>query len=273
MKWKPRGLALEQAVLLVASILAANSVLAAERIAGPLQSPLSWRSVGPLLDSSAALDSARRSVGLVDKDAAPASIGLAVLTDRHPFGETFANRPVWIVAFPAVTIDRRDETASVKVPITAVIDPIDGRLLEAFTPAKDVWVPPVIAPRDPEREASEDGWSVSACESPKLGSTVAQVLVAFWKSQGVNPKNAGQIVLRPRIVACALPAVMKGNKYVPLRKPGPVWIVHVMGTVTLQRGQGRPGAPQAKAGPEYMSGLISLVDVKSLEVFRGVYLP
>ncbi len=273
MKWKPRGLALEQAVLLVASILVANSALGAERIAGPLQSPLSWRSVGPLLDQSAALISARRNVG-VDKDAAPASIGLSVLTDKHPFGETFANRPVWIVTFPAVKVDRRGETDSVKVQITAVIDVIDGRLLEAFTAAKEEWVPPVIPPRDPERVASEDKWSVSPCKSSKLRSTVAQVLGVLWKADGINPKKAGQIVVRPRTVACAFPAVRVKGKSVPLREPGTAWVVHVMGTVTLRNFPGWPGAPKAKVRPEYMSGLIAFMyDESPLKGFRGVYLP
>ena len=74
-------------------------------------------------------------------------------------------------------------------------------------------------------------------------------------------------------MACALPAVEVQGKLVSLREPGPVWIVHVMGTVTVQLGGGPPGIPTAKARPAYMSGLLSLVDDESLKDFRGVYLP
>lgn len=246
MSSQPRKSGLRRSVLLVVAVLMATSVLGAARKTGSSQSPLSWQSVeaNTAIDRAAALDAARTAIGL-DSNAAPTWIELGVLTDKYPFAEAFADRPVWIVSFPEVRVDRKrkDNPDSVKVGITAVIDSNDGRLLEAFTRSNDIWMlpvkPPPNTPRNPEAEASAAGWSVSPCKVLKLRSTVVGVLGSLWTTNGIDPKKAGQIIVRPRTVACALPAVEVDGNRVPVLDPGPFWIIHVMGTVTHPGGGGR----------------------------------
>ena len=95
MKSIPNGSPFQQTILLVVGVLMATSVLAVERKTGSSQSPLSWQSVEEVktaIDRSAALAAARRAIGGLDEDAAPAWIKLAVLTDKHAFVEAFEDR-------------------------------------------------------------------------------------------------------------------------------------------------------------------------------------
>ena len=93
-------------------------------------------------------------------------------------------------------------------------------------------------------------------------------------SKNIDPK-AGQIIVRPRNAAPALPAVGEIGKLVPILKPGPYWIVHVMGTITGPAGRGY-GARKIAADPPpayYWSGLLTLVDDESAKMHRSVYMP
>ena len=164
-------------------VLMANSVFGVEQKTGSSQSPLSWHSVEGVetaLDRSAALASARQAIGGLDQEAAPAWIKLAILTDKHPFGEVFADRPVWLVKFPAVRVPvvrvvvREHRPEVLEVTITGIVDANDGRLLAAFTAAQETWYNPQIAQsNNPEAAAAREGWSTSPCTALRKRSTVA----------------------------------------------------------------------------------------------------
>jgi len=241
---------------------------AAEIRTGTGQSPLSSKSASG--ESKITEDEAiRRSQAIVVKDgnSEHGEANLVWATDRHPFGEDGEERLCWKIRFPSVKIESPNHAQPAEVEITVLVDAESGRFLAAFTRSREAWVLPCIADRNPEEEAKEDGWAVGPYKDDQLKATVRDVLARLWKDNDIDPRKAGQIILRPRFVACELPAIEKDGKLVPLRRPGTTWVIQVLGTVTLEegwRGRGRP---------EYMSGLIALIDDETLKNFRGVYLP
>jgi hypothetical protein len=154
------------------------------------------------------------------------------------------------------------------VDLTLVIDAADGQLIAAFTPTKSRWIAPIGRTANPEQVAKDDGWTVSSiAKGVAIQSTVVEVLEVVWRDDDIDPRGAGQIIVRPRTVATALPAVEVGGKLVPVRKPRTAWVIHVLGTVTI-----RPGL-RGQNRPPYMSGLIQLIEDQTKEASRGVYLP
>lgn len=263
------------AIIVEAFILTMTAHASSEILVGPGKSPISRKLIKAKsalstetytkLDTEMVLTKARKYVGITNKQAIAKSIELIGISDQNPFAEDFMDRQVWLISFTPLEVERQDNTTSASVELNVVIDANSLRLLEVFTKANDTWVLPQIAQRDPEQEAEEDGWSVSPLKSGELEFSAIEALSTLWTFENIDPQKAGQIILRPRIVGCALPAIEVEGELIPVRKPAPVWIVHVLGTLTWKRNRNDV--------VQYMSGLIMLIDDKTKNVVRGVYLP
>jgi len=101
---------------------------------------------------------------------------------------------------------------------------------------------------------------VSPLGNALVKSSVVDVLEAVCESMGVDPRETGQVVLRPRIVANKYPARLVEGKLVPERKPAVVWIVQVLGKFIPD-------------SPNYWTGILMLVDDATREIYRGTYMP
>lgn len=256
------------------------AVLAAEP-ANNSAGPLSWQgtSVPPTFSADEAVKKAGQYLGL--SGAVKASDRQFVqVTDLTPYGNV--RKTVfyaWLVTVPGVTVSNANTQDTAAVTVSVLVDANDKGLDGAFTAVnRDKWVDRYAGykARDPFQVMADDGWSVDKPQSTSLNANVTQVLSAFWSSLGINPADAGQLFLRPRYVALALPAERVGGKLVPLRTPGTYWTLQVSGTKVLDvvPPPGAEPSPARNGGDTpYMSGLMALFDDYGARSVRGVYLP
>lgn len=222
--------------------------------------------LAPAENATSAPQSPDEAIALkyLGKVAAPTSAQLMLVTDEHSFGEEMSCRRAWVISFRSLELVLNDREVTVDMDL--VLDPDTRRLLAAFTPAKSQWVEPMLPTRDPEAEGEKDGWTVSPLAAHDVTSKVSDVLAKVLASQGIDLCEAGQIIIRPRWVSNKWPAVEKEGQMVPLRNPGPVWIVEILGTRTENHG--------SRAEDEfYWTGQLILVDDETLEIYRGLYMP
>lgn len=272
-----RKLWLILALVLLPFPLAVLAAGPADHAAGPL----TWRAtrVPPSFSAQVAVKRASQYLGVSDmlKPAiAPQFVEVSDLTRYGSIAKTVYY--AWLVTLPGVPVANANSKDSAAIEVSVLVDAADKGLDAAFTAKNNrKWVPryPSFKEWDPSLVMADDGWSVDRPRGTQLNASVAQVLSAFWSTTGINPEDAGQIFLRPRYVALALPAKHVANKLVPLRRPGTYWTVHVSGTKTLDL----TAPPTSSASPAptgdtpYMSGLIALFDDAGPQSVRGVYLP
>lgn len=189
----------------------------------------------------------------------------------------------WQLHYPGVAIKNAKTGEARTVALTLLIngaDPVSGAwpakaLVAAFTaPNLAAWQPPVLPQRDYTQEMRADGWNVTPPQATPQ-SNITQMLNAFWAGNGIDPSQAGQVMLQPMQASPLLPATRSGNKLVPILRSGLYWTVLVNGTKT-HIVTGPPTlkpAPTASKEQRYMSGLVALYSDLSTRSLRGVYLP
>ena len=255
------------------------AVLAAQPV-NNTAGPLSWQPtrVPPTFSADEAVEKAGQYLGLSGTVKSSAQQFVQV-TDITPYGNV--SKTVfyaWLVTVPGVTVSNAKDTAAVTVSV--LVDANDKGLDGAFTAVNsEKWVDRYAGykARDPFKVMADDGWSVDKPLSTQLNANVTQVLSSFWSTLGISPADAGQLFLRPRYVALALPAERVGSKLVPLRKPGTYWTLQVSGTKVLDVVPPPASMPSPARGngddTPYMSGLMALFDDIGARSVRGVYLP
>lgn len=231
---------------------------------GPPSSPVT---INPDKDSArrmrrSTVEKAMNQLGL--EESQPSSIDYALYSDQSPFGVAATNRPVFVLSYSHVPVNRAIEERVTSVTVNLVFDAKTNELLAAFTNPRDRWVQPVYPARDPEEEAAKDGWTVASMPAAGPSSSVVAVLETVWNRFAIDPSQVGQIVLRPRMVANEHPSVEVNGQLQPVFGPRPVWIVHVLGTI-VDRPHSDPSS--------YWSGAIMQFDDRTLEFIRAVLLP
>jgi hypothetical protein len=73
-----------------------------------------------------------------------------------------------------------------------------------------------------------------------LQSTLTAVLGALWENFAIDPTKAGQIVIRPRFVTEKVHPKDAHTGEPIVQPPMNVWIVEVLGTVVMRRGNWLP---------------------------------
>lgn len=268
--------------LLLAFLVAPLAAMAADP-ANQSAGPLSWQatSVPPTFSAQEAVKQASQYLGVSGTVKPATSPQFVQVTDITSYGNV--NKTVyyaWLVSLPGVPVTNANTRATAGVDMSVLVDAADKSLDAAFTAKNDLkWVPryPSFKARNPFQVMADDGWSVDKPLSTQLNSTVTQILSSFWRTTGISPADAGQVFLRPRYVALALPAKQVGSRLLPLRPAGTYWTVRLNGTKTLDIVAPPPVSPSpatADGGDTpYMSGLIALFSDIGAQSVRGVYLP
>jgi len=245
--------------------------------------PLSWETT-PIAqkitaaETAKALKQATAYLG-VPAGTKPLAQAFVQVADTTPYGSVAKTIfYAWRFEIPGVPVNNRRTGAKEAVTMDILIDGENRGLVAAFTQKNTAaWVAraPGMQARDPLQQMVSDGWRVESPQTTEVRATVSQILSSLWAATGVNPQQAGQIFMRPRYVALALPAKREGRKLVPLRRPGTYWVVRVTGTKTLTIAPPpitpTPSPARQGAAP-YMSGLIALFNDSGQSV-RGIYLP
>lgn len=249
---------------------------------------LSWRAttLRPTVSLVTASQAAAKYLGLPpDASATPSQSNFVQITDSARYGNVA--RTIfygWELRYSSVPIKNVKSGESGTIELTLLIngaDPVGGAwpakaLVAAFTtPNQAVWQPPVLPERDYTQAMQADGWNLSRPQVAAPQSTIGQMLNAFWAGNGIDPRQAGQILLQPMQASPALPAKRSGGRLVPLLPSGLYWTVLVSGTKTYIITGPDPitPSPAAKSGERYMSGLVALYSDIGRQSVRGIYLP
>jgi hypothetical protein len=160
-----------------------------------------------------------RSLRILGSSQQPSSVKLAQLSDARPYGEA-GQRPVWVAQFDSLAVPSPDGTTSMTITLSLAFDAVTGDLVCAFTPPAAQWVRSTEACWDIQ---ARQKWELSSARSELLRSTVTQVWTALWR-MGSDPRQAGQIIIRPRFNAT--------ERFQP---PSNVWVVEVLGKFHLRR--------------------------------------
>lgn len=249
---------------------------------------LSWKKtqVQSTLPDKEAHRAAATYLGLAAAAAAPPDQSTFVkITDNTRYGNV--TKTVfygWQLHYSGVTVVNKISGASSKVSLTVLIDGSIGAnrrptkaLVAAFTDInRATWREPVLPRRDYSQAMQDDGWAVDRLSTTPLNANVTQVLAALWANHGIDPAQAGQILLRPMQVSLALPAKRdSGGRLQPLMPKGIYWVALVTGTKTRSITGPDPMAPSpvTGGGERYMTGLAALFSDIDAQPVRGIYLP
>lgn len=249
---------------------------------------LSWQStrVAPTFSLGEASLAAAKYLGLpATASATPDQSAFVQITDSARYanvvGTTFYG---WQLHYSGIPVVNKNSGRSSQANLTLLIDGSigpDGRPTKALVAAiTDInqasWLPPMLPSRDYTKAMQDDGWTVDRLLATPLNSNVTQLLAALWTNNGIDPAQAGQVLLRPMQVSLALPAKRDGGgRLQPLRPTGIYWIALVTGTRTHTITGPDPIAPSpaSKSGERYMSGLVGLFSDIGQQSIRGIYLP
>jgi len=168
--------------------------------------------------------------------AQPTSVSKVEFQDQRPYGEE-AHRSAWLVRYDSVHVQTPDSSTSGTVTLSVAVDTVTGEPFCAFTESAPIWAGSGWPSAEFESRARER-WAFAPARHGELRSTLGEVLDALWRWCGVDPRKAGQIVIRPRMVQSTLhkfdPANPDGPR-LPLEPPCNMWIVEVLGTPIVQR--------------------------------------
>lgn len=228
------------------------------------------------------------------KRAAAGYLGLAATSDRAVYvqiadsarygnvkGTVFYG---WQLHYSGIPVVNKNTRASSTVDLTVLIDGsigTNGRPTKALVAAltdinPTTWLPPILPKRDYTQAMQDDGWTVERLQSTPLSSNVTQLFAALWANNGIDPAQAGQILLRPMQVSLALPAKRDSSgRLQPLRPTGIYWVALVTGTKTHIISGPDPIAPSpaTTSDERYMTGLVALFNDIGQQSVRGIYLP
>lgn len=159
---------------------------------------------------------------------------VATLTDRRPYGDP--RSPAKIIECGEVPIDL-DERTRIQIGISLAFTSEKRELLCAFT---------AVGAAPPQKATSEDikareslGRQFAPAHYSELRSSIADVLAAAWRYHHIDPREAAQVVLRPRWVVYE--GVTDSRTGAPAYAPANIWIVEVLG-FDVQFPHGHPRA-------------------------------
>ena len=199
---------------------------------GPSISPLSWRLAEP---SSAAAEKFSPSRDYLGVPVQINSIRMVEFNDARPYGES-ASHIVWLVRYEGVSIRAPSDEHPATLVLSLAFDVVTGGLVCAFTDPAAMWARSPRTSTQIESVGNQD-CKYSPAQPGTLQSTLAEVLAEVWRSTGIDPRTAGQIVIRPRFAACLVPSKLVGDVHVPLRSPSNVWHLEVLGAAHWPRGR------------------------------------
>ena len=198
----------------------------------PAESPFSWETV-QVSDKSGAFTTDERILGAA---AQPSSIALIDFHDERPYGDAAKER-AWLVRYDAVKVPAPEGGSPAEVLLFLVFRQ-SGGLLAAFTQAAPIWAKQGWNSEQITERAAM-AWEFFPPDYATLRSSVVEVLQVVWKREGVNPRQAGQITIRPRQF------MRKGRVDTKTRKPIPQakvngWMVEILGTLNGFSSHGAP---------------------------------
>ncbi|WP_126452900.1 hypothetical protein [Sulfuriflexus mobilis] len=245
---------------------------------------LSWEStrVPPTISLNEANRAAAKYLGLTATSDRSAFVQI---TDSTRYGNVAQTVfPGWQLHYTGIPVANKNTGASSLVNLTVLIDGStgpDGRPTKALVAAitdinQATWLPPILPKRDYTQAMQDDGWQVDRLPSTPLNSNATQLFAALWANNGIDPAQAGQILLRPMQVTLALPAKRDSSgRLQPLQPSGIYWIALVTGTKThiITPPDSIVPSPATTRDERYMTGLVALFSDIGQQSVRGVYLP
>ena len=144
-----------------------------------------------------------------------------------------------------------------------------GVLAVAATKAKADWVAPSdsFLQTHVHDEVARAQLTIEELDSQKPYLKLEDVFSILWREKGIAPDSAGQIIIKPKLVAPMFPRVKRRNSYVPKRAKGVYWLVEVLGSdihhVSSPDGQYKG----------HLTRLLCLIDDHSGELFYSIGMP
>lgn len=191
-------------------------------------------------DSTFAKEAAQSIVGCDPAQVRDASVQSAVVSDAAPLGESRTDA-LWIVRVAEMRVEEGIDAAvrrprAVRLSLNVAIAKDDGRLVVAWTDPHRRWVIPRGRPR--EFRTVDDALSGhrSIARVPpdtKMQMTLTEVLQRAWAS-GMPLAEAGQIIVRPRVVDTSWPPTVVDGVASENRVPRVYWIIQAAGYVAAQ---------------------------------------
>lgn len=175
----------------------------------------------PIMSSIQMLFGADQEIGAID---------LVVVRDPDPFGESYSSTDLVQVEVPQVTIQREDQTRFLSMFL--VFESSTGRLLVAYTIPSEQFLKSRRSSnsKDPEEDCSHSYRGIAALPTSELKSKLPEVLSAFWRHSGLDPGEAGQLILRPRSIDNDLPGRSPYlGQLVPTPGFKPWWVIQLLG--------------------------------------------
>jgi hypothetical protein len=144
------------------------------------------------------------------------------LSDQRPYGEK-STKKVWLARFDSVMI-KAEDGGTANVTLSLAFDFKKGDLICAFTDPTPQWARGGTG-FEAQARFTEAGRITSPARYGTLTSTVVQVLSEAWTSSGVDPRQRGQLILRPRFAEFKHSSEESCN----------VWIVEALGNYIMTR--------------------------------------
>lgn len=213
--------------------------------------------VGPVAEATR-LELALRASELTGVDAAAMTVVRADLVDHMPLGDRASESEALAVRVHGVSVAYPDAGGRCPagtrddVDMVLVFDRADRHLMVAYTSPRSEWILPGSGARYSDAwPRIQEIWGGPRPLGPvalRLG--VADVLACVW-AHDIRPSDAGQIVMRPRIVSDPWPAQHGAAGGADGAGDEVVWIVDVRGVITEMR----PGEQ-----PPYWSGRVFVIN-------------
>lgn len=187
------------------------------------------------------------------------------LSDQFSFGAA-PTMNTGMISLEDIPLHASSQDNSVSIDI--FVEAEHQAIVTAATRTKAQWVKPSpnYATADPEATLRNIGIEPVFDPSVKPKMKVEDVLAAIASGMGVSAPSAGQIVMRPRMLAPTYPKSEKQGKMSPDRARGLYWIVEVRGTLVHQI-----VSPNGKH-MGHQTGMIILVDDTQGDAFYGISL-
>lgn len=213
----------------------------------------------PQIAASSATTFAQRTAGLQTMSTAPARF--VRYADSSPFGPP-NNGVGWLLS-GAVQLSSND--AALEMNLNVIVDGNSGGIVVVYSDPRALWVTPVDEPRNPEIVTTRDGWVMGSSIPDSMESTAADAIAEAWKKFGLNPKDVGQVIARPRWISAQFPARLVDGELVRLRPTEKVWLVQVCGT--------KLNESESDGRVTYQTSTVMQFQDGSLAYMRGVFGP
>jgi hypothetical protein len=180
--------------------------------------------------------------------------------DASPFGPSGTGGG-W--AASGISTITNDED-SAQVVLNVLLDS-NGLVAAVYTNPNDSWIEPIEESRNPEITTAADGWIMGNKVPESMASTANDAIAAAWKQFGLDPRQVGQVIARPRWISAQFPARRVDDKLVPVRPTEKVWLVEVCGAKFNENDSNGVEHYQTCKVMQFRDG--------TMEYVRGVFVP